>query len=200
MNEKATIIPTVIEEDGGNSRVWDIYSRLMRDRIIMLSGAVDDHSANILVAQLLFLQAEDPKKDIQLYINSPGGAVTAGMAIFDTMNLISCDVQTYCIGQCCSMGAFLLSAGAKGKRHALPYSRVMIHQPSGGAEGQATDMEIRVKEINKMKKTLNKILAKNTGQKLAKIEKDTERDYFMSAEEAKAYGIVDVVLVAGDTP
>ena len=147
-----------------------------------------------MVAQLLFLQAEDPKKDIQFYINSPGGAITAGMAIFDTMNLISCDVQTYCIGQCCSMGAFLLSAGTKGKRHALPYSRVMIHQPSGGAEGQATDMEIRVNEINKMKKTLNKILANNTGQKLTKIEKDTERDFFMSAEEAKKYGIVDVVL------
>ena len=194
MNGKAMLIPTVVEENGNGSRAFDIYSRLMRDRIVMLSGVVDDHSASVLVAQLLFLQAEDPKKDIQMYINSPGGMITAGMAIYDTMNLISCDVQTYCIGQCCSMGAFLLSAGAKGKRFALPYSRVMIHQPSGGADGQASDIQIRAEEIVRIRSIMNKLMAKHTGQKLSKIEKDVDRDFFMSADEAKKYGIVDAVL------
>ena len=193
--EKSALVPMVVEQSGsGSERAFDIYSRLLRDRILFLGEGIDDHVANLMVAQLLFLQAEDPKKDIQLYINSPGGSVSAGMAIYDTMNLISCDVATYCLGQCCSMGAFLLSAGAKGKRHALPYSRVMIHQPSGGAEGQATDIQIRADEIIRIRTIMNELMAKHTGQKLAKIEKDVDRDFFMSAEEAKKYGIVDNVL------
>ena len=188
------LIPTVIEKTGRGERAYDIYSRLLKDRIIMLHGEVNDQSASLIVAQLLFLEAEDPEKDIYLYINSPGGVVTAGMSIYDTMNYIKPDVVTICMGQAASMGAFLLSSGAKGKRFALPHARIMIHQPLGGAQGQATDIEIHAKEILRMKKELNKILAENTGQSVRKIEKDTERDFFMSAEEALKYGLIDKVL------
>jgi ATP-dependent Clp protease protease subunit len=189
------IIPTVIEKTGRGERVYDIYSRLLKDRIVMLQGEINDHTANLIVAQLLFLEAENPEKDIYLYINSPGGVVTAGFAIYDTMNYIRPDVVTICIGQAASMGAFLLSSGAKGKRYSLPNSRIMIHQPLGGISGQATDIEIHAREILRLKKVLNKILAENTGQSLRKIERDTERDFFMSAEEAKEYGLIDEVLV-----
>lgn len=188
------VIPYVIEQTNRGERSYDIYSRLLKDRIIMLSGEIEDSMASAIVAQLLFLEAEDPDKDIYLYINSPGGVVTSGFSIYDTMNYIKPDVCTICIGQAASMGAFLLSCGAKGKRYALPNSRIMIHQPLGGAQGQATDMEITVKEILRIKENLNKILAQNTGQKLAKIEKDTDRDFFMSAKEAAEYGIIDKVL------
>lgn len=188
------VIPYVIEQTSRGERSYDIYSRLLKDRIIMLSGEIEDHMASAIVAQLLFLEAEDPDKDIYLYINSPGGVVTSGFSIYDTMNYIKPDVCTICIGQAASMGAFLLSCGAKGKRYALPNSRIMIHQPLGGAQGQATDMEITVKEILRIKENLNKILAANTGQKLAKIEKDTDRDFFMSAKEAAEYGLIDKVL------
>ncbi len=188
------LIPTVIEKTGRGERAYDIYSRLLKDRIIMLQGEINDHVSSIIVAQLLFLEAENPEKDIYLYINSPGGVVTSGMAIYDTMNYIKPDVVTICMGQAASMGAFLLSSGAKGKRFALPHARIMIHQPLGGAQGQATDIEIHAKEILRMKKELNKILAQNTGQSLRKIEKDTERDFFMSAEEALKYGLIDKVL------
>ncbi len=188
------LIPTVIEKTGRGERAYDIYSRLLKDRIIMLQGEINDHVSSIIVAQMLFLEAENPEKDIYLYINSPGGVVTSGMAIYDTMNYIKPDVVTICMGQAASMGAFLLSSGAKGKRFALPHARIMIHQPLGGAQGQATDIEIHAKEILRMKKELNKILAENTGQSVRKIEKDTERDFFMSAEEAMKYGIIDKVL------
>jgi ATP-dependent Clp protease protease subunit len=188
------LIPTVIEKTGRGERAYDIYSRLLKDRIIMLQGEINDHVSSIIVAQLLFLEAENPEKDIYLYINSPGGVVTSGMAIYDTMNYIKPDVVTICMGQAASMGAFLLSSGAKGKRFALPHARIMIHQPLGGAQGQATDIEIHAKEILRMKKELNKILAENTGQSVRKIEKDTERDFFMSAEEALKYGLIDKVL------
>ena len=184
----------VVEQTGQGERAFDIYSRLLKDRIILLGTPINDEVANLIVAQLLFLQAEDPKKDIDLYINSPGGVVTAGMAIYDTMQILSCDVRTYCIGQCASMGAVLLAAGAPGKRFALPNSRIMIHQPLGGAEGQATDIEIHTKEILRMRQSLNGILAHHTGQSLKKIEKDTDRDFFMSAEEAVKYGLVDKVV------
>jgi ATP-dependent Clp protease, protease subunit len=187
-------IPYVVEQTGRGERSYDIYSRLLKDRIVMLSGEVNDAVASTIVAQLLFLEAEDPEKDIYFYINSPGGVVTAGMAIFDTMNYIRPNVVTICIGQAASMGAFLLSSGEKGKRYALPHARIMIHQPLGGAQGQATDIEIQAKEILRMKKELNEILAKNTGQKISVIEKDTDRDNFMSAEEAKKYGMIDEVL------
>ena len=188
------LIPTVIEKTGRGERAYDIYSRLLKDRIIMLQGEINDHTASLIVAQLLFLEAENPEKDIYLYINSPGGVVTSGFAIYDTMNYIKPDVVTICMGQAASMGAFLLSSGAKGKRFALPHARIMIHQPLGGAQGQATDIEIHAKEILRMKKELNKILAENTGQSVRKIEKDTERDFFMSAEEALKYGLIDKVL------
>ncbi|UFS62757.1 ATP-dependent Clp endopeptidase proteolytic subunit ClpP [Sulfurimonas sp. HSL-3221] len=188
-------IPYVIEKSARGERSYDIYSRLLKDRIIMLSGEVNDAVASTIVAQMLFLEAEDPDKDIYFYINSPGGVVTSGMAIFDTMNYIRPDVATICIGQAASMGSFLLSSGAQGKRFALPHARIMIHQPLGGAQGQATDIEIQANEILRMKKELNGILAKNTGQSLKKVEKDTDRDFFMSAEEAKAYGLIDEVLV-----
>jgi len=188
------LIPTVIEKTGRGERAYDIYSRLLKDRIVMLQGEINDHVASIIVAQLLFLEAENPEKDIYLYINSPGGVVTSGFAIYDTMNYIKPDVVTICMGQAASMGAFLLSSGAKGKRFALPHARIMIHQPLGGAQGQATDIEIHAKEILRMKKELNKILAENTGQSVRKIEKDTERDFFMSAEEALKYGLIDKVL------
>ncbi len=188
-------IPYVIEKTGRGERSYDIYSRLLKDRIIMLSGEVNDQVASSIVAQLLFLEAEDPQKDIYFYINSPGGVITSGMAIYDTMNYIRPDVCTICIGQAASMGAFLLSSGAKGKRYALPHARIMIHQPLGGAQGQATDIEIQAKEILRMKAELNEILAKNCGQSFKKLEKDTDRDNFMSAAEAVTYGIIDEVLV-----
>ena len=191
-------IPYVIEKTGRGERSYDIYSRLLKDRIVMLSGEVNDAVASTIVAQLLFLEAEDPEKDIYFYINSPGGVVTAGMAIYDTMNYIRPNVVTICIGQAASMGAFLLSSGEKGKRYALPHARIMIHQPLGGAQGQATDIAIQAKEILRMKQELNEILAANTGQKLATIEKDTDRDNFMSAEESKKYGMIDEVLVKSE--
>lgn len=188
-------IPYVIEKTGRGERSYDIYSRLLKDRIIMLSGEVNDAVSSSIVAQLLFLEAEDPQKDIYFYINSPGGVITSGMAIYDTMNYIRPDVCTICIGQAASMGAFLLSSGTKGKRYALPHARIMIHQPLGGAQGQATDIEIQAKEILRMKAELNEILAKNCGQTVKKLEKDTDRDNFMSAAEAVEYGIIDEVLV-----
>lgn len=188
------LIPTVIEKSQNGERAYDIYSRLLKDRIIFLGGPIDDDSANIVIAQLLFLQAEDPKKDIMMYINSPGGSVTAALAILDTMNFIKADVSTVCVGLAASAGALLLSSGAKGKRFALTNSEIMIHQPSGGAEGRAADIEITAKQIIRMRENLNKILSKNTGQPLAKIEKDVDRDFFMTAEEAKKYGIVDKIL------
>ncbi|HED5988141.1 TPA: ATP-dependent Clp endopeptidase proteolytic subunit ClpP [Campylobacter coli] len=187
-------IPYVIEKSSRGERSYDIYSRLLKDRIIMLSGEIHDELAASIVAQLLFLEAEDPTKDIYLYINSPGGVITSGFSIYDTMNYIKPDVCTICIGQAASMGAFLLSCGAEGKRFTLPNSRIMIHQPLGGARGQATDIEIQAKEILRLKAILNDILAKNTKQKVAKIVKDTERDFFMSAQEAKEYGLIDKVL------
>ena len=188
------LIPTVIEKTSFGERAYDIYSRLLKENIIFLGGPIDDHVANIVIAQLLFLNAEDPKKDITLYINSPGGVVTAGLAIIDTMNNIKNDVSTVCVGGAASMGAVILSAGKKGKRFALPNSEVMIHQPLGGAEGQASDIEITAKHILKTRENLNKMLAKNTGQTLARIEKDVDRNFFMDAEEAKKYGIIDKVL------
>ena len=191
---RAQLVPMVVEQTGHGERGYDIYSRLLKDRIIMLGTPIDDDVANLIVAQLLYLQAEDPKKDIDLYINSPGGSCTAGLAIYDTIQSLSCDVKTYCIGQCASMGAVLLAAGAAGKRFALPHSRIMIHQPWGGAQGTASDINIQAQEILRTKATLNGILAAHTGQKLSKIEKDTDRDFFMSAEEAVAYGLVDQVV------
>ena len=191
-------IPYVVEKTGRGERSYDIYSRLLKDRIVMLSGEVNDQVASTIVAQFLFLEAEDPEKDIYFYINSPGGVVTAGMAIFDTMNYIRPDVATICIGQAASMGAFLLSSGEKGKRYALPHARIMIHQPLGGAQGQATDIQIQAEEILRMKAELNGILAKNTGQTVKKVEKDTDRDNFMSAKEAQEYGMIDEVLTKND--
>lgn len=188
------LIPTVIEKTTLGERAYDIYSRLLKENIIFLGGPIDDGVANIIIAQLLFLQSEDPKKDITLYVNSPGGHVTAGLAIIDTMNNIKNDVSTVCVGLAASMGAVILSAGAKGKRYALPNSEIMIHQPHGGAEGQASDIEISAKRIIKNRDILNKILAKNTGQALSKIEKDVDRDFFLQSDEAKKYGIIDKVL------
>ena len=188
------VIPYVIEQTSRGERSYDIYSRLLKDRIVMLGGEIDDAVASSIVAQLLFLEAEDPDKDIYLYINSPGGVVTSGFSIYDTMNYIKPDVSTICIGQAASMGAFLLSCGAKGKRYALPNSRIMIHQPLGGAQGQATDIEIQAKEILRMKEILNGILSQNAGKDLAQVEKDTDRDFFMSAEDAVQYGLIDQVL------
>ncbi|MDB9778438.1 ATP-dependent Clp endopeptidase proteolytic subunit ClpP [Burkholderiaceae bacterium] len=188
------MVPMVIEQSGRGERSYDIYSRLLKERVVFLVGPVNDHSANLVVAQLLFLESENPDKDIHFYINSPGGSVSAGMAIFDTMNFIKPDVSTLCTGMAASMGAFLLAAGAKGKRFSLPNSRVMIHQPLGGTQGQATDIEIHAREILRLRGVLNGILAERTGQDLEKIERDTERDYFMSAEEAAAYGLVDQVI------
>ena len=189
------LVPYVIEQTSrGGERSYDIYSRLLKERIIFLADEVNDQTASLVVAQLLFLESEDPNKDIQLYINSPGGSVTAGMAIYDTMNYIKCDVSTICIGMAASMGAFLLSSGAKGKRLALPNAEVMIHQPSGGAKGQATEIQIVAENILKTKKKLNEILAANTGQSVEKIAEETERDNFMSAEEAKAYGLIDEIV------
>ena len=188
------LVPMVVEQTSRGARAFDIFSRLLKDRIVFIVGGIDDYVANLVVAQLLFLESEEPKKDIYMYINSPGGVITSGLSILDTMNYLKCDVSTVCFGQAASMGAVLLSCGAKGKRFALPNSRVMIHQPLGGARGQATDIEIQAKEILTLKEKLNKILAEKTNQSLKKIASDTERDYFMNAEEAVKYGLVDEVL------
>ncbi len=190
------LVPMVVENTGRGERAYDIYSRLLKDRIVFIGTPIDDTIANLIIAQILFLHMEDPDKDINVYINSPGGSVTAGLAIYDTIQFVKCDVSTYCLGQAASMGAFLLAAGTKGKRYALPNSRVMIHQPWGGAQGTASDIHIQATEILKMKASLNRLLAKHTGQPLEKIEKDTDRDYFMSGDEAKAYGIVDEVITS----
>ena len=189
-----SLVPMVVEQTGRGERSFDIYSRLLNDRIIMLCDEVNDTTASLVVAQLLYLEAQDPDKDISLYINSPGGSVTAGMAIYDTMNYIKCDVSTICIGMAASMGAFLLSSGAKGKRYALPNAEIMIHQPSGGAKGQATEIQIAAENILKTKKKLNEIIAANTGKPIEQVAQDTERDYYMSAEEAKEYGIIDSII------
>jgi len=189
-----SLVPIVVEQTSKGERSYDIYSRLLKDRIIFLGEAIDDHIASLVVAQLLFLEAEDPEKDISLYINSPGGVVTSGLAIYDTMNHVKCDVATLCIGQAASMGAFLLAAGTKGKRSALPHARVMIHQPSGGFQGQASDIEIHAREALKTKKTLNEMLAAATGKPVEQIEKDSDRDNFMSSYEAMEYGLIDKVL------
>src|SRR5688500_14440724 len=194
------LIPYVIEKSGREERAMDIYSRLLKDRIVLLGSGVNDEVANSLVAQLLFLQSDDPKADIHLYINSPGGSVTAGLAIYDTMQFVTCDVATYCIGQCASMGAVLLAAGAAGKRHALPNSRIMIHQPLAGMEGTAEEILIHVKEFRKIKEKLNNILHKHTGQSLEKINKDTDRDNFMSADEALEYKLIDRVIERMERP
>lgn len=188
------LIPMVIEHTHRGERAYDIYSRLLKDRIVFLGTQVDDHIANLIIAQLLFLESEDPEKDIHLYIHSPGGSVTAGLAIYDTIQYIKPDVSTLCVGQAASMGAFLLACGTPGKRMSLPHSRILIHQPLGGAQGQATDIDIQAKEILRLKDELNHMLAKHTGQSLKKIQQDTERDYFMSAQEAKTYGIIDQVV------
>lgn len=189
-----SVIPIVIEQTGRSERAYDIYSRLLKDRIIFLGTAIDDHVANTVIAQLLFLQTEDPEKDIHLYVNSPGGIVTSGLAIYDTMQYVKPDICTYCIGQAASMGALLLTAGTKGKRFSLPHARIMLHQPLGGFQGQATDIEIHAREILKVKDTLNRILAAHTGQPLDKMRTDTDRDFFMSGKEAKDYGLVDEVI------
>jgi len=189
-----SVIPIVIEQTGRSERAYDIYSRLLKDRIIFLGTAIDDQVANTVVAQILFLQTEDPDKDIHIYVNSPGGIVTAGLAIYDTMQYVKPNIATYCIGQAASMGALLLAAGTKGKRYSLPHARVMLHQPMGGFQGQATDIEIHAREILKMKDTLNQIISRHTGQPLEKVRTDTDRDFFMSAHEAKEYGIVDEVI------
>ena len=194
MNEISSLIPMVVEKSGGGERAYDIYSRLLKDRIVFVGGEVEDGMANAIVAQLLFLQAEDHQKEISMYINSPGGSVTAGLAILDTMKMLKCPVATYCVGQAASMGAVLLSAGTKGKRHALPNARIMIHQPWGGAQGKASDIEITAREILRLKDVLNGILAEASGKTRDEVLKDTDRDHFMSAEEAKTWGIVDKVM------
>ena len=191
---ESNLVPMVVERNSRGERAYDIYSRLLKARVIFLVGAVQDQMANIVVAQLLYLESENPDKDINIYINSPGGSVTAGLSIYDTMQFINCDVSTICVGQAASMGALLLSGGAKGKRFALPHSRIMVHQPSAGFQGQATDIDIHAKEVLELKHRLNKIMATHTGQKIAKIEKDLERDNFMSSNEAKSYGLIDTVL------
>lgn len=190
---KNNLVPMVVEQSNRGERSYDIYSRLLEDRIVFLTGEVNDVSADIVIAQLIYLEGKDPEKDISLYINSPGGSVTAGMGIYDTMNYIKCDVQTICVGMAASMGAFLLSSGAKGKRFSLPNSEIMIHQPLGGTQGQASDIAIQAEHILKIKKRMNSILAANSGQPLAKIEKDVDRDYYMSAEEALKYGLIDKI-------
>jgi ATP-dependent Clp protease protease subunit len=188
------LVPIVVEQSGRGERSYDIYSRLLKDRIIFLGGSIDDHMANLIIAQLLFLEAEDPDKDIHLYINSPGGVVTSGMAIYDTIQYIKAPVSTICVGQAASMAALLLAAGEKGKRYSLTHSRIMIHQPLGGFQGQATDIHIHAQEILRMKETLNKLLADHSGQPMEKVANDTERDYFMSGEDAKCYGIIDSII------
>jgi ATP-dependent Clp protease protease subunit len=194
------LIPTVVEQSHRGERGWDIFSRLLKDRVILLGAPIDADVANVIIAQLLFLDSEDPGKDVMLYINSPGGDVSAGLAIYDTMQALHSPVATYCIGQAASMGSFLLAAGAKGKRHALPHARIMIHQPLAGFQGQATDIDIHAKEILKTRDTLNELLSKHTGKPVTKIKEDTERDYFMSADEAKNYGLIDEVIVQKKAP
>lgn len=191
---RSQVIPMVVEQTGRVERAYDIYSRLLKDRIVFVGTPIDDYVSNLVVAQMLFLQMEDPDKDISLYINTPGGSVTAGLAIYDTIQFVKCDVTTYCVGQAASAGALLLCAGTKGKRFALPNSRIMIHQPLGGVQGQATDIDIQAREILRMRERLNKIFAEHTGQDLERIKKDTDRDFFMTPEEAKEYGIVDKVI------
>ena len=200
MIKNQTFVPIVVEPTPHGERGYDIYSRLLKDRIVLLGTPIDDHVANLLVAQFLYLQSEDPKKDIDLYINSPGGMVSSGLAIYDTMQMLSCPVKTYCVGQAASMAAVLLAAGTPGKRFALPHARIMIHQPAGGAEGTAADIHIQAEEILHIRGVLNQILAKHTGQSLKKIARDTDRDFFMSAKEAKQYGIVDSVLNPRSAP
>ena len=190
------LVPMVIEQTGRTERAYDIYSRLLKDRIVFIGTPIDDNVSNIIIAQLLFLQMEDPEKDVSVYINTPGGHVTSGLAIYDTMQFIKPDVNTYCVGQAASMGALLLAAGTKGKRYALPHARIMIHQPWGGVQGAAADINIQDKEINRLKEKIEQILAKHTKQPLDKVKKDTDRDYFMSAEEAKEYGLVDAVVTS----
>jgi len=194
MAMKATLVPMVVEKAGSGERAYDIYSRLLKDRIVFVGGEIDDDSANAVVAQLLFLQAQDPEKEVSMYINSPGGSVTAGLAILDTMKMVKCPVATYCVGQAASMGAILLASGAKGRRFALPHARIMVHQPWGGAQGKASDIEITAREILRLKDVLNGILAEATGKAPETVVQDTDRDHFMSAEEAKAWGIVDNIL------
>jgi ATP-dependent Clp protease, protease subunit len=194
------LIPTVVEQTHRGERGWDLYSRLLKDRIVFLGREIDDAVANVIIAQLLFLDSEDPAKDIMLYVNSPGGSVTAGLAIYDTMQFLHCDVATVCTGQAASMGSFLLAAGAKGKRHALPHASVLIHQPLAGFRGQATDIEIHARQILRARETLNELFAKHTGQPIEKVARDTERDNFMTADEAKTYGIIDDVLVSLKKP
>jgi ATP-dependent Clp protease protease subunit len=195
MNEKAlNLVPMVVEQSARGERAYDIYSRLLKERVVFIVGPIEDYAANLIVAQLLYLESENPEKDINIYINSPGGSVTAGLAIYDTMQFVKPDVATMCVGQAASMGALLLAAGAKGKRYALPHSRVMIHQPLGGYQGQASDIDIHAREILKMKDTLNRILHEHTGQPLEQVEQDTDRDKFMSADDARDYGLVDAVL------
>lgn len=189
-----TLVPIVVEQTNRGERAYDIYSRLLKDRIVFIGTAIDDNIANLIIAQILFLQSEDPEKDINIYINSPGGAVTSGLAIYDTLLFVKPDICTYCIGQAASLGALLLSAGTKGKRYALPHARIMIHQPWGGIKGAAEDIQIQAKEILRLRDKINELLAKHTGQSLDKVKKDTDRDYFMSAEEAKEYGIIDKVI------
>jgi ATP-dependent Clp protease protease subunit len=188
------LIPMVVEQTGRGERAYDIYSRLLKDRIVFLGGVVDDHLANIIIAQILFLESEDPERDINLYINSPGGQITAGMAVYDTMQYVRCPVSTLCFGQAASMGAVLLAAGAKGKRYALPHSRILLHQPMGGYQGQATDIDIHAKEIIRMREELDNLLVKHTKQPIERIHEDTERDFFMGGEQAKEYGIIDKVI------
>ena len=194
------LVPMVVEQTARGERAYDIFSRLLKERVVFIVGPIDDYVANLAVAQLLFLESENPDKDIHLYINSPGGVITAGLSIYDTMKFIKPDIATMCIGQAASMGAFLLSAGTKGKRYSLPHSRIMIHQPSGGAQGQASDIEIQAREILYLRERLNKLMADHTGQPLTRIEKDVERDYFMSAEQAKEYGLIDRILETRSTP
>ncbi len=196
MKTFSQLVPIVVEKEGHIERTYDIYSRLLKDRIVFIGSAVDDHVANLVVAQLLFLQSENKDQDVSVYINSPGGSVTAGLAIYDTMQFVHCDVATYCVGQAASMGALLLTAGTKGKRHILPDARVMMHQPWGGTQGDATDITIQAKEMKRIKQRINELLAKHTGQPLKRVEKDTDRDFFMSAQEAKDYGLVDEVVVS----
>lgn len=198
MERAQVYVPMVVEQTAHGERGYDIYSRLLKDRILLLGTPVDDHVANLLIAQFLYLQSEDPKKDIDFYVNTPGGSVTAGLAIYDTMQMLSCDVRTYCVGQAASMGAILLAAGAAGKRYALPNARIMIHQPMGGAEGTASDISIQAEEILRIREVLHKILADHTGQDLEKIKADSDRDYFMSAAEANDYGLVDEILAPND--
>ena len=198
--ENLNLVPIVVEQSARGERSYDIYSRLLKERVIFLVGQVDDHVANVIVAQMLFLESENPDKDISFYINSPGGSVTAGLAIYDTMQFISCDVSTMCIGQAASMGALLMTGGAKGKRYCLPHSRLMIHQPLGGVQGQATDIEIHAKEILSIREKLNKIMSDHTGQPMDKISEDTDRDNFMSGEESVAYGLIDEVLQSRAVP